>query len=734
MKKNKLIRVMGNAISRAVKPVLEMSGTHATEIQFRPKARLMRLLGENLVKDEVTAIIELVKNSHDADATTCTVKFEQMGEEQIFTIDDDGDGMSVDTVSTAWTELGTSNKVKNPVTKKGRRVLGDKGIGRFAADKIGKKLDLYTKTFDMNEVIHFHVNWKSFDDADGDLGDVKASYELEKMNFKPKGTRIVLSDLRKIWVRNDLEKLRLGLLKLLPPNDVVTDFEIRLKLPQYPDLEGLVRNDILEKSHFRISSVLKDGVAMVTIVRNLPTDKTITTKKITVHEFNDDKIIDEKELVELGPVSMSIGAFLKYRRRGRNKKTVFPEIEITKSDEDVLDEWHGVRVYSDDFWIYPYGEDWFNWLDLDQRRVQSPGRKFDNRQLVGFVKITKDGNPGLVQQINREGLVHNRSYEILQSLVISVISELETDALVSGARKRKKDSDNPTYVSATSYIEDNVADLQDISSELQTVYKKLKTGDAKTAMPILNLIMEKFATVNKSVENEMIIYDKFAALGKFASYVVHQLNLAIDPVSKSADTLKNYISRLKFDDDGLRVTILETLSDLDSDLNNLFKQVNKWEVFTEKNTPKEKILICKYLNQIISEFSQLYDGLVIHVDCDLDLEVNVVKSDLWNILVNLIDNSYYWTKGMGKPTVAVMARIDNDYLYISVKDNGRGIPKEDYDKIFIPGYSTKPRGKGLGLMIASTAAWKMGGELMFMKDNLGDGATFEIRVPLEDLK
>src|SRR3954466_14563303 len=103
--------------------------------RLRPRARVMRTLGDELISSEVVALIELVKNAYDADATRVLIRFLEplvkgYGGMEIM---DDGHGMDSVTVHSAWMEPATQFKKYRPRTPaRGRRVLGEKGIGRFA--------------------------------------------------------------------------------------------------------------------------------------------------------------------------------------------------------------------------------------------------------------------------------------------------------------------------------------------------------------------------------------------------------------------------------------------------------------------------------------------------------------------------------------------------------------------------------------------------------------------------
>ncbi len=115
---------------------------------FRPRARIMRTLGEELISSETVAVIELVKNAFDADATKVLVRFIGPLEEGKGSIEiiDNGHGMSMQTIETAWMEPATDNKRKRRKSERfKRRLLGEKGIGRFACSRLASELELITR-------------------------------------------------------------------------------------------------------------------------------------------------------------------------------------------------------------------------------------------------------------------------------------------------------------------------------------------------------------------------------------------------------------------------------------------------------------------------------------------------------------------------------------------------------------------------------------------------------------
>src|SRR5690349_8025646 len=105
---------------------------------LRPRARILRTFGDELISSPTVAVIELVKNAYDADATSVLVKFEpplEIGTGSVSVIDD-GHGMSLETIEQTWMEPATLHRKRDPRSEKfRRRVLGEKGIGRFAASR-----------------------------------------------------------------------------------------------------------------------------------------------------------------------------------------------------------------------------------------------------------------------------------------------------------------------------------------------------------------------------------------------------------------------------------------------------------------------------------------------------------------------------------------------------------------------------------------------------------------------
>ena len=103
-------------------------------LKFRFSGKMARLLwDENPFSSDVAALFELVKNAYDADATKAVVRFENVksktATERIITVEDNGHGMTADDVENRWMVIGTDDKERNEITRKGRRMTGKQGSG-----------------------------------------------------------------------------------------------------------------------------------------------------------------------------------------------------------------------------------------------------------------------------------------------------------------------------------------------------------------------------------------------------------------------------------------------------------------------------------------------------------------------------------------------------------------------------------------------------------------------------
>ena len=188
-----------------------MKAPNKTEsIRMRPRARLISLLGEELISDERVAVVELVKNAYDADAKEVSVTFE-LNDSFVpvrLIIADNGHGMSVDTVISGWFEPGTILKKSNSRSPKNRLYQGAKGVGRFSAARLGSAMFMETKTSEKGEGVAALLEWGDFDD-ESYLDQIEITYEKTMLPDIKTGTVLTLEGVneKKLWEEDDFKNL-----------------------------------------------------------------------------------------------------------------------------------------------------------------------------------------------------------------------------------------------------------------------------------------------------------------------------------------------------------------------------------------------------------------------------------------------------------------------------------------------------------------------------------------------
>jgi hypothetical protein len=145
---------------------------------FRPRARLLRTLGHELITNEFIAMQELVKNSYDADAHHVVIRFDGSltRSDGSITVIDDGAGMSLDTLLTAWMEPATISKVTRSHSSGRRRMTGEKGIGRFASSRIAQILEVVSVSAETGKLVRARFDWGRFEDQSKYLDEIECDW------------------------------------------------------------------------------------------------------------------------------------------------------------------------------------------------------------------------------------------------------------------------------------------------------------------------------------------------------------------------------------------------------------------------------------------------------------------------------------------------------------------------------------------------------------------------------
>ena len=690
------------------------------EATFKPRARLLIQLGDQLIKNESIAIVELVKNSYDADANIVNIYMENVDdpEKGVIIIEDDGYGMSTEIVKNVWLEPGSdfkSKKIQNlEFSPKYKRLpIGEKGIGRFGVHKLGSTIEMTTKAKNNKEVF-VKIDWTDFNNYRY-LEDVPIKiYERDIPKiFKGEstGTNIVISHLRKQWERGIARGIKRSITALVSPFESLDSFNPKFDIVDKPGwFSGLLDwEKVKDYSLFNFEVIIEGNKISSFKYQFTPWE---TMPKISYREVTtDDKIVNtfiELENLKGQKISLSNHSIGKIKFEGYIFELDAFLLRMGVSDKSgfktYLRENGGVRVFREGLRVYDYGEPENDWLDLNLRRVNQPTKKISNNIILGAIYLERQQSSDLIEKTNREGFVENDAYLAFKDSILHTIELVETLRYIDKARL--KSIYGPTPKSApVMHLLDKVQDY---------VNKKVKDPEVKTE---LTKYLVKIEVDYRRVTNNLL---KAAGAGLSMSVVIHEIEKIIAEVTKviqaenSSDRLMKLVKHLSSLIDGYS----EIISESSKSFENIKLIINQALFNTEYRLEAHNI-------EVIKEFEN-YNGTN---------KLKITRNLLVSSLMNLFDNSIFWLEKAYNGNQNLNKKIFIDlsenekHIFLIISDNGTGflIPTDDITEPFV---SAKPGGIGLGLHIASEIMEAQNGRLFFpdwgdfvLPDEFKEGAT-----------
>lgn len=462
---------------------------------FKTNTLLKNLVGKDLINDDNIAIVELVKNSYDANSPTVTVRFEslsaqgQTDENSRLVIDDRGSGMTLPDIRDKWLNIAYSEKKQAP-QEHGAYYAGNKGIGRFSCDRLGTRLDLLTRSKN-GSVLHLPISWPDFEiEGKKDLliqdiplyikklDDAKAAALAKIKSFPEQGTILIISNLRSTWNRVRLLELKRSFEKFLNPNQLFQRdaFEITLSAPDlkkgdvdqsYHDtVNGKVQNQVFEKLKFN-TTYIESHVSVA--------DGTIRTE---LHHEGElvFKLVEKNDAYPgLEDVKVIVYYLNPYKKAYFTRQTGVRSIEFGS-----------IFLFLNGFRVAPYGDRGDDWLGLDLRKTQGTTRYLSSRDIVGRIEISDSQD--LFQPVSsREGLKNTFEFkllretyflEVLRKLERFVVDGLDWDSVPPNLREELRRSDGLDWESTSeTYVESWTRKQQRIALSIMTL---IGSSPAKT--------------------------------------------------------------------------------------------------------------------------------------------------------------------------------------------------------------------------------------------------------------
>ncbi len=710
---------------------------------FRPSARLIGTIGEDIIKDMHAAVVELVKNSYDADANDVIITFDATEDQRLLlSVKDDGHGMREDVVINKWLVPSTSDKLKRRTSPKGRVMQGRKGIGRFAAAILGEKLELETVADDVKTSLS--INWEDFVESkylDEVLIDISISgTEAENGTlFYIEGSDEKLD----LWNDSEIEYLIKELRKLLTPmgntktDEEKDEFNITVVFKKFKSEK--FQNEtieikplpLLDYYDYRISGkIYPDGTNSL-IYQNKNSGIEEDAK-----EFN--FYLNDKEKLT-GIVNVDFRIFDRDPEAIEN--LVYElfnsgEEKLGKNEaKNLLNDISGVSIFRNRFRIRPYGDDGNDWLSLDKKRVQNPAQKIGANQISGIIEIEDEEVSHLVEKSARDGLKEDAYYDGL----ISVISQLLTFVeLKRYSFRQKTGKGRKTHVFSS-----QIGVLTDFSAVKNKVISVMQKANVSSEeLEEVNVFIDKDINnklkVAHELERQIAMYQGQATLGKIMDVVMHEVRKPLQWVRNQTNNLERAYIRYNRDGNAKDLErvmkIVEETPEQLKTITALFKRLDSLA------TRKRSSMVEFSLADTIQTATDIYvneiqrNHITLNVNIESDFIFKGWRADVLAALANIIENAVYWVEFAKEEKILEVSLTETeDSIEISVWNNGPKIIRDllNDDSLFNPGISGKitenGTGTGLGLSIAGEAIDRNGGQIKVI--DVSEGAKFIIELP-----
>lgn len=525
--------------------------------KFNISPHVVRQLGAELVTDNVTALMELIKNSYDADATYVKVTIDTNGNNSdsslyypthkgYILVEDNGCGMDEATIVKSWLTISYSSKravdgAKKP-SEKGRTPLGDKGLGRLSTQRLANICEIISKT-ENGVAVHAGFDWRSFDTA-RTFSDVDVPIETIDWD-KSHGTKLILGDLiatSTTWTEDGITRFKAMLCQLVSPYKELRPFSVYVSINgEKIDLD-LEMNRLTQSAVTDISFEYKNKT--MSIIADICPRKLVgndwDTYNRIIEADNGDAFckyfLAQKNSKNFSRLENDNAHFLRLSTKFDISRVFNPTLfsstfsdpgdftakirEFSYSrDEATTMSWKklyddfsiyktfvqkqvGIKLFRDGFAIRPYGIDGQDWLDLSSG--QTSGSSYYGLRpanVIGYVSISEGVNVHLKDKTDREGLVDNDYYFAFRNLLKTAVEVLNQEFNIL---RRAYNEFKKVYAQKNQKIKtleqafSEIAKQSDYAEQASSDYKSVQTQFSRVKDKINDIIKIDTCLVNDS--------------------------------------------------------------------------------------------------------------------------------------------------------------------------------------------------------------------------------------------
>jgi len=695
-------------------------------VSFSVDAGIINRLGKELVGRAETAVSELVKNAYDADATSVELLFidtDSVG--GTLEIYDNGNGMTREQLVNGFMRLSSSDKFHNPVSPKFHRVrAGKKGIGRFATQRLGKKLTILTKVEGSTLGLKLEVDWSRYE-IDNDLSSIKNPISDVELDFGF-GTKLIISDLREAWWDTPIKRVFRYVSDLLQPA-FLSERSVDLNIAQENSSESFVTKFVKISDGSR--EVIADVESMIFdhalgIVEGYVEDNTGVVEVVSTRFNVNDAINIQGDYHLLGDIHFKVYYFI--------YNYDWYEGYIPKMDYNKIYELGttngGIKLYRNGFRVLPYGERGNDWINIDKVSVKTQDSAyvpFNNQNFFGFVEVIDRSGESFEETSSREGLIENEAFNQLTEFVHKALRQAAMR--INSARLSEKNN-------RSNDEEPNSGNSRSHDQSRRSTREKLESLKGKN--PNTDSIIDE--AILKLEEIEMLRV--LAGIGLNIAEFTHEIRQFIPSFNGSI----TYLLEQDFD-----MEIKSSLINLQDNFNRFKSYTSYIDHTITQNTNREKRpidirsairafheIIIKDLSHESITFVDDYYGFDLY-------SVSMHPSELTSVLYNLYTNSKKAIKRTNRDDgkIQIISGRDEEILYFEFMDNGDGIPDTNKSRIFDAFFTTSTpsnldasknemaTGTGLGLKIVRDIILSYRGKIFLTSPESGYITNFRIELP-----
>lgn len=726
--------------------IIELSNELAkfdnNNVRFTVDAGIITRLGDELVGKRETAVAELIKNSYDADATIVNVTFvNALSVGGTLLIDDNGLGMDRDQLIDGFMRLSSSDKIHHPISPFFKRTrAGRKGIGRFAAQRLGNILTIITQTKESEKALKVTIRWNDFE-SDKYLNTIENTIEMVP-KIKEQGTLLQIDDLKDNWSDSYVKKIYRSVSTLLQPYPLSQT----VRNDEDPGFKTFFYRDAIDNSH-----KIVDEVSEITQFALAVMDTYVDQRGQAHWSIKCDKYNYYQESL-IGRVPEDETSKMEYIRGVRARVYYFIyEASLLSGQKRteikaIAEEQGGVRLYRKGFRVLPYGEKGDDWIGLDEsarrRTIVAPHQ---NISFFGLVEVDNEGAEILEETSSREGLIQNQAYEELVDYLYRAITAMVLKVADLRGRKGSANQKDWKKKNSTIRVDTAIEELRNIVENPQKANSGQEQNDSSSsfynqAKELLDTIVD--ARKEEKEEQQKLIDENnmlrvLAGTGLVIGEFIHEINRFEPAFSADIEVLRQGIT----DADSLQRKIREMKERLHS-----FKAYTAYFDRTISRNVVRELIPINVKEQVDAFYASIQNDLA-RAEIDMPAPsyigvglrtVPMHPSEWMSILFNLYTNAKKALRDTEHKKMHIKSWRDTEKVYLEFSDNGKGIPEADKENVFNAFFTTSApvgrgddtnTGTGLGLTIIRDILTSYNGTIEVAESNSGYNTTFIITIP-----